>query len=111
MKSANKGGDGDNQFLTQRPKQEMPRSESKGASIPANDPSQSRNHDTMCFTCQGRGHIASQCLNQKAVMVLSNGEIFTDDEAEYERMPPLIEETSEIEELPRCSLVKGDRNY
>ncbi|XP_027169405.1 uncharacterized protein LOC113769129 [Coffea eugenioides] len=50
---------------------------------------QTRDHDTRCFKCQGRGHIASQCPNQRTMIMMQNGEIVSEDEAEYEGMPPL----------------------
>nr|XP_027122206.1 uncharacterized protein LOC113739161 [Coffea arabica] len=45
--------------------------------------------DTRCFKCQGRGHIASQCPNQRSMIMLQNGKIVSEDEAEYDGMPPL----------------------
>ena len=39
------------------------------------------NHDIMCFKCQGRGHIASQCLNKRVMVMRDNGEIETDNES------------------------------
>ncbi|XP_071939939.1 uncharacterized protein [Coffea arabica] len=50
---------------------------------------QTRARDTRCFKCQGRGHIASQCLNQRTMITMQNGEIVSEDEAEHEGMPPL----------------------
>ncbi|XP_027127804.1 uncharacterized protein [Coffea arabica] len=50
---------------------------------------QTRARDTRCFKCQGRGHIASQCPNQRTMIMIKNGEILSEDEAEYEGMPPL----------------------
>nr|XP_027122191.1 uncharacterized protein LOC113739146 [Coffea arabica] len=50
---------------------------------------QTRARDTRCFKCQGRGHIASQCPNQRTMIMMQNGEIVSEDEAEYEGMPPL----------------------
>ena len=55
------------------------------------DPSMSRNRDIKCFKCQGRGHIASQCLNKRLMVINAQGEIETEDEQEDEDndMPPL----------------------
>ncbi|XP_027157552.1 uncharacterized protein LOC113759187 [Coffea eugenioides] len=50
---------------------------------------QTRARDTRCFKCQGRGHIASQCPNQKTMIMMQNGEIVSEDEAEYEGILPL----------------------
>nr|XP_027083475.1 uncharacterized protein LOC113705765 [Coffea arabica] len=53
--------------------------------------SKPRNHDTKCFKCQGFGHIASQRPNRRAMLMLPSGEVLTDEEDEYEGMPPLVE--------------------
>ncbi|XP_027166435.1 uncharacterized protein LOC113766439 [Coffea eugenioides] len=37
----------------------------------------------------GRGHIASQCPNQRTMIMMQNDEIVSEDETEYEGMPPL----------------------
>ncbi|XP_071909873.1 uncharacterized protein [Coffea arabica] len=50
---------------------------------------QTRARDTRCFKCQGRGHIASQCPNQRTMIMMQNGEIVSEDEGEYEGIPPL----------------------
>ena len=39
-----------------------------------------RNHDIKCFKCQGRGHIASECVNKIVMVLRDNGEIVTEDE-------------------------------
>nr|XP_027102838.1 uncharacterized protein LOC113724095 [Coffea arabica] len=38
---------------------------------------------------RGRGHIASQCPNQRTMIMMQNGEIVSEDEAEYDGIPPL----------------------
>ena len=48
-----------------------------------------RNRDIMCFKCQGRGHIASQCPNKRVMMIRDNGEIETDNESDCDSMPSL----------------------
>jgi len=35
----------------------------------------SRFRDIRCFICQGVGHIASQCPNKRAMILLDNGDI------------------------------------
>nr|XP_027075909.1 uncharacterized protein LOC113699760 [Coffea arabica] len=50
---------------------------------------QTRTRDTRCFKCQGRGHISSQCPNQRTMIMMQNGEILSEDKIEYEGMPPL----------------------
>ena len=52
-----------------------------------------------CFKCQGFAHIASQCPNQR-VMLVRNGEVVTDDEEDdCEGMPPLMREEEDEEEI------------
>ena len=48
-----------------------------------------RNRDIMCFKCQGRGHIASQCPNKRVMVMRDNGEIETDNESDCDSMPSL----------------------
>ena len=38
--------------------------------------------DIKCFKCQGRGHIASECVNKRVIVLQDNGEIVTEDETE-----------------------------
>ncbi|XP_027178009.1 uncharacterized protein LOC113777168 [Coffea eugenioides] len=57
-----------------------------------NEPPRARSRDTKCWRCQGLGHIASQCPNQRTMIVLPNGEVISDDEEEYKEMPPLEED-------------------
>ena len=53
--------------------------------------STSKNQDSKCFKCQGRGYIASQCPNKRIMVINAQGEIKTKDEQEDEvdDMPPL----------------------
>ncbi|KAH9763202.1 hypothetical protein KPL70_001080 [Citrus sinensis] len=48
-----------------------------------------KNHDIKCFKCQGRGHIASGCVNKRIIVLRDNGEIVTEDETKENEMPPL----------------------
>ena len=50
----------------------------------------------MCFKCQGRGHIASQCPNKRVMVIRDNGEIETDNESDCDSMPSL--EDVDVEE-------------
>ena len=47
-----------------------------------------RNRGIKCFKCQGRGHIASECVNKRVMVLWDNGEIVTEDEIEENKMPP-----------------------
>ncbi|XP_071912236.1 uncharacterized protein [Coffea arabica] len=60
--------------------------------------------DDRCFKCQGRGHIVKHCPNQRIMLVLSNREIVTDDEAEYVDMPPLAADEDDSNEGEECAL-------
>ncbi|XP_071900987.1 uncharacterized protein [Coffea arabica] len=100
---------GPNVWNTPKPKQDQgsssrppfTKTDSKVVSKPTIETSKPRNRDTKCWRCQGVGHIASQCPNPRAMLVLPNGDIVTDDEEEdYKDMPPLVEEEDEIEEVP-----------
>ncbi|RDX92379.1 hypothetical protein CR513_25498, partial [Mucuna pruriens] len=54
-----------------------------------------RSHDTKCFRCQGVEHIASQCPNKRAMIMLDNGEVESESLSDDE-MPPL-EDCSDVE--------------
>ncbi|XP_071923173.1 uncharacterized protein [Coffea arabica] len=84
-----------------RPSAFAPQSQVKVTSKPGVEASKPRSRDTKCFKCQGFGHIASQCPNQKTMLLLPNGEVVSDKEGEYEGMPLLEEEGNDSgEELP-----------
>ncbi|XP_024010649.1 uncharacterized protein LOC112086107 [Eutrema salsugineum] len=46
--------------------------------------STSRSRDIICFKCQGRGHMARDCPNQRAMIMTSNGEYESQDEQDEE---------------------------
>ena len=48
-----------------------------------------QNRDINCFKCQGMGHIASQCLNKRFMVMQDNGEIETDHESDCDSRPSL----------------------
>ncbi|RDX93163.1 hypothetical protein CR513_24616, partial [Mucuna pruriens] len=54
-----------------------------------------RSHDIKCFMCQGADHIASQCPNKRAMIVMDNGEVESESSRDDE-MPPL-EDCSDME--------------
>ncbi|KAM7507219.1 hypothetical protein LguiA_017672 [Lonicera macranthoides] len=47
-----------------------------------------RNRDIICWKCQGRGHVSTQCPNKRVMMLLDNREYETDEEG-AEAMTPL----------------------
>ncbi|XP_027156432.1 uncharacterized protein LOC113757267, partial [Coffea eugenioides] len=91
---------GPSNSIPSRPRPDMTKWESKATPKTAIESSMGRNRDTRCFKCQGRGHIASQCPNQRTMIILPNGEFLTDDEDEKEELPSLEEEEEEEEALP-----------
>ncbi|RDX68332.1 hypothetical protein CR513_52693, partial [Mucuna pruriens] len=54
-----------------------------------------RSRDIKCLRCQGVGHIASQCPNNRAIDMLDNGEIERESSS-VDKMPPL-EDYSDVE--------------
>jgi hypothetical protein len=53
--------------------------------------STSKTRDIKCFKCQGRGHIASQCVNKRVMVINAQGELESENEEEVDDddMPPL----------------------
>jgi hypothetical protein len=51
----------------------------------------SKTRDIKCFKCQGRGHIASQCVNKRVMVINAQGELESENEEEVDDddMPPL----------------------
>ncbi|KAK5786017.1 hypothetical protein PVK06_040641 [Gossypium arboreum] len=85
--SANKWSQGMNKVIN-RPKKPFVATKTNQTSGESsknkNEPSSNRSHNIKCFKCQGRGHIASQCLNHRVMMVCPNSEIESEDEKEEE---------------------------
>ncbi|RDY00577.1 hypothetical protein CR513_16213, partial [Mucuna pruriens] len=54
-----------------------------------------KSHDIKCFKCQGVEHIASQCPNKIAMIMMDNGEVESESSSDDE-MPPL-ENSSDVE--------------
>ncbi|XP_027184028.1 uncharacterized protein LOC113782336, partial [Coffea eugenioides] len=96
---------GPSNSIPSRPRPDMTKWESKATPKTAIESSMGRNRDTRCFKCQGRGHIASQCPNQRAMIILPNGEFLTDDEDEKEELPSLEEEEEALPVNERVGLV------
>ena len=62
-------------------------------------PTESHSSEIRCFKCQGLGHIANQCPNQRLMMIQESGEIDSEDEDDLADMPPL-EDASDNEYGP-----------
>ena len=60
-----------------------------------------RNHDIKCFKCQGRGNIASKCVNKRVMVLRDDGEIVTKGETEENENPPLEDIKDEEYTNPR----------
>ncbi|KAL5539529.1 hypothetical protein UlMin_043657 [Ulmus minor] len=46
--------------------------------------STSKTRDIKCFKCQGRGHIASQCVNKRVMVINTQGELESENEEEVD---------------------------
>ena len=65
--------------------------------------SSSRSCDIKCFKCQGVGHIVSQCPNIRAMILLDNGDIESENSSDDEMSP--LEDCSDVNVVEP---VKGD---
>uniref|UniRef100_A0A2N9H7E7 RNA-directed DNA polymerase n=1 Tax=Fagus sylvatica TaxID=28930 RepID=A0A2N9H7E7_FAGSY len=61
------------------------------ATLGNTETSSSKTRDIRCFKCQGRGHIASQCVNKRVMVINAHGELESENEEEVDDadMPPL----------------------
>jgi hypothetical protein len=59
--------------------------------------SSSKTRDIKCFKCQGRGHIASQCVNKRVMVINVQGELESENEEEVDDddMPSLEDANNE----------------
>jgi hypothetical protein len=57
----------------------------------------SKTRDIKCFKCQGRGHITSQCVNKRVMMINAQGEHESENEEEVDDddMPSLEDADNE----------------
>ncbi|XP_016667562.1 uncharacterized protein [Gossypium hirsutum] len=84
---------------------------SKGKAV---ESTQNQLRDIKCFKCLGRGHIASQCLNQSAMVIQPNGNIESKEEGD-KRVENDAENPSEprknwsIRSKARCLLLRGGK--
>ncbi|XP_060968516.1 uncharacterized protein LOC133036065 [Cannabis sativa] len=71
------------------------------ATPPQGKTTQTKSHSSeiRCFKCQGWGHIASQCPNQRVMVIRESGEIDSEGEDDLADMPPL-EDASDNEYGP-----------
>ena len=79
-----------------KPKMEQKQEVTSQGNQGKSDSFTSWNHDIKCFKCQGRGHIASPCLNKRVMVMRDNGEIEMDNELDCGSMLSL-EDTDDEE--------------
>jgi len=63
---------------------------------PVETPSRAR--DIRCFKCQGLGHYANKCPNQRVMILMENGEVESEDEKED--VGPIFDEKEEPFDYP-----------
>jgi hypothetical protein len=85
--------------LQNKPKFELSKNaNSKTSSTLGNtEASSSKTRDIKCFKCQGRGHIASQCVNKRVMVINAQGELESENEEEVDDddMPSLEDADNE----------------
>ncbi|RDX71698.1 hypothetical protein CR513_48912, partial [Mucuna pruriens] len=84
-----------NNKVVTNPKEEVKAKYSNAPSKGKIDTTSYRSHDIKCFMCHGVGHIASQCPNKRATVMLDNGEIESESSSDDE-IPPL-EDYNDVE--------------
>ena len=78
-------------------KTDVPARVDKGKAI--ENPSRAR--DIRCFKCQGLGHYANKCPNQRVMILMENGEVESKDEQEdKEDLGPIFDEEAECFDYP-----------
>ncbi|XP_042466500.1 uncharacterized protein LOC122049106, partial [Zingiber officinale] len=59
------------------------------------EPISSKTRDIKCFKCQGHGHIASQCVNKRVMVINAQGELESEDEDEIVEEVPQKEDSDD----------------
>ena len=70
--------------LQNQPKFELSKSANSKTNLGNTEASSSKTHDIKCFRCQGRGHIASQCVNKRMMVINAQGELESENEEEVD---------------------------
>ena len=78
-------------------KTNVPAHVDKGKALETNN----RARDIQCFRCQGLGHYASKCPNQKVMILLENGEVDSKEDTEdKEDVSPIFDEQDDSFNYP-----------
>jgi hypothetical protein len=97
--------------LQHKPKLELSKNaNSKTSTTLGNtEASSSKTRDIKCFKCQGRGHIASQCVNKRVMVINAQGELESENEEEVDDddMPSLEDADNEQNAVVGDLLVAG----
>ena len=70
--------------LQNKPKFEPSKSANSKTTLGNTEASSSKTRDIKCFKCQGRGHIASQCVNKRVMVINAQGELESENEEEVD---------------------------